>query len=242
MAIGCPRPWRSGSEYVDPPRNTLDRGQRHVWRRRVVAEARAGNLPGKAILVAEALLACMSEEGALYPSHAAIAGKAGVGLRTVSRHLARMAELGLLQRIRRLVRKPWPEGGRGAVRVEQTSNAFLLLFPVRAVGNASLLRSEEYRNLLHGQVIAAAASTSTVEMVVQGATVAISPTVGRATITNSIMVGSPPNTGSHVGPVETRRLIPPVPAVDRVAALAALEAVRVAREAAASARWWAGRR
>ena len=34
-----------------------------------------------------------------YPSHAAIAGRAGVGLRTVARHLARMAELGLLTQI-----------------------------------------------------------------------------------------------------------------------------------------------
>ena len=51
----------------------------------------------------------------------------------MARHLARMAELGLLQRIRRLVRRPWPEGGRGAVRVEQTSNAYLVLFPARVV-------------------------------------------------------------------------------------------------------------
>ncbi len=123
------RPWRSGSSYCEAPRNALDRGQRHCWRRRVVAELRAGNLPGKAVLTAEALLACMGEDGELYPSHQAIAGKAGVGLRTVARHLARMAELGLLTRIRRLVRRPWPEGGRGAVRVEQTSNAYVLTFP-----------------------------------------------------------------------------------------------------------------
>ncbi len=134
MRTGHPRPWRRGSEYVDPPRNTLDRGQRHCWRRRVVAEARAGNLPGKAILTAEALIGCIGEGGELYPSHQAIASKAGVGLRTVARHLARMAELGLLTRIRRLVRRPWPEGGRGAVRVEQTSNAYVLLFPLASVG------------------------------------------------------------------------------------------------------------
>ena len=133
MRTGHPRPWRRGSEYADPPRNRLDRGQRHVWRRRVVAEVRAGNLPGKAILTAEVLIACIGECGELFPSHAAIAGKAGVGLRTVARHLARMAELGLLTRIRRLVRRPWPEGGCGAVRVEQTSNAYLLTFPAAAV-------------------------------------------------------------------------------------------------------------
>ena len=120
------RPWRTGSTYSEPPRNTLDRGQRHCWRRRVVAEARAGHLPGKAILTAEALLACMGDGGELYPSHQAIAVKAGVGLRTVARHLERMATLGLLTRIRRLVRRPWPEGGRGAVRVEQASNAYVL--------------------------------------------------------------------------------------------------------------------
>ena len=133
MRTGHPRPWRRGSEYVDPPRNALDRHQRHVWRRRVVTEARVGNLPGKAILTAEALIACMGEDGQLFPSHQAIAGKAGVGLRTVARHVARMTELGLLTRIRRVVRRPWPEGGRGAVRVEQTSNAYLLTFPARVV-------------------------------------------------------------------------------------------------------------
>lgn len=133
MQTGHSRPWRRGSEYVDPPRNAFDRGQRHCWRRRVVAEVRAGNLPGKAILTAEALLACMGEGGELYPAQATIATKAGVGLRTVARHLARMETLGLLTRHRRLVRMPWPEGGRGAVRVQQTSNAYVLLFPAGAV-------------------------------------------------------------------------------------------------------------
>ncbi len=124
----------------DPPRNRLDRGQRHVWRRRVVAEARAGNLPGKAILTAEALLACMGEDGKLYPSHQALANKAGVGLRTVARHLDRMGELGLIRKYHRLVRMPWPEGGRGAVRVQQTSNAYEVLFPARAVNDYPPLR------------------------------------------------------------------------------------------------------
>lgn len=131
MLTGYPRAWRRGSDYAAPPRNLLDRGQRHVWRRRVVAEARAGNLPGKAILTAEAMLACMGEGGELYPAQATIAAKAGVGVRTVARHLARMETLGLLARQRRLVRMPWPEGGRGAIRVQQTSNAYVLLFPTR---------------------------------------------------------------------------------------------------------------
>ncbi|MGI4793650.1 MAG: helix-turn-helix domain-containing protein [Janthinobacterium lividum] len=125
---------------MDPPRNALDRGQRHVWRRRVVAEARAGNLPGKAILTAEAMLACMGEGGELYPSHQALAEKAGVGLRTVARHLDRMSELGLIRKHRRLVRMPWPEGGRGAVRVQQTSNAYEVLFPMRTLCDRPPLR------------------------------------------------------------------------------------------------------
>ena len=133
MRTGHARPWRKGSTYSDPPRNQLDRGQRHLWRRRVVAEARSGKLPGKAILTAEALLTCMGEDGQLYPSHQALAEKAGVGLRTVARHLERMEAIGLLTRIRRLVRRPWPEGGRGAVRVEQTSNAYMLTFPRQVV-------------------------------------------------------------------------------------------------------------
>jgi hypothetical protein len=129
MRSAHPRPWRRGSDYSRPPRRALDRGQRHVWRRRVVAEVRAGNLPGKAVLTSEAMLACMGEDGTLCPSHAAIAGKAGVGERTVARHIDRMVELGLMRKHRRLVRLPWPEGGRGATRVQQTSNAYELLFP-----------------------------------------------------------------------------------------------------------------
>lgn len=124
-----PRPWRRGSDYTCAPRNALDRDQRHIWRRRIVAEARAGNLPGKAILTAEALLACMGSDGALYPSQQALADKAGVGVRTVVRHIDRMVDLGLVRKHRRLERRPWPEGGRGATRVQQTSNAYELLFP-----------------------------------------------------------------------------------------------------------------
>ena len=129
MRTGHARPWRRDSDYLAPPRNRLDRDQRHVWRRRVVAELRAGNLPGKAVLTAEALLACMGADGALYPSQRAIAAKAGIGTRSVVRHIDRMVELGLIRKHRRLVRMLWPEGGRGATRVQQTSNAYELVFP-----------------------------------------------------------------------------------------------------------------
>ncbi len=129
MRNGHPRPWRRGSDYAAPPRNALDRDQRHVWRRRVVAELRSGNLPGKAVLTAEALLACMGADGKLYPSQQAIADKAGIGTRSVVRHIDCMVELGLIRKHRRLVRLPWPEGGRGATRVQQTSNAYELIFP-----------------------------------------------------------------------------------------------------------------
>ena len=129
MRNGHPRPWRRGSDYAAPPRNALDRDQRHVWRRRVVAELRAGNLPGKSVLTAEALLACMGTDGTLYPSQQVIADKAGIGARSVVRHIDRMVELGLLRKHRRLVRLPWPEGGRSATRVQQTSNAYELIFP-----------------------------------------------------------------------------------------------------------------
>ena len=129
MRNGHPRPWRGGSDYAAPPHNALDRGQRHVWRRRVVAELREGNLPGKAVLTAEALLTCMGTDGTLYPSQQAIADKAGIGARSVVRHIDRMVELGLIRKHRRLVRLPWPEGGRNATRVQQTSNAYELIFP-----------------------------------------------------------------------------------------------------------------
>ena len=128
-----PRPWRRGSDYATPPRRLLDRDQRHAWRRRIVAELRAGNLPGKAVLTAEALLACMGSDGLLYPSQQTIAEKAGVGARTVIRHIDRMVELGLIRKHRRLIRIAWPEGGRGATRVQQTSNAYELLFPAKHV-------------------------------------------------------------------------------------------------------------
>ena len=136
-----PRRWRCGSDYAAVPHNDLDRTQRHVWRRRVVAEARAGNLPGKAVLTAEAMLACMGEDGMLYPSQAAIAAKAGIAVRSVTRHVERMVELGLVRKYRRLVRKPWPEGGRGASRVEQATNAYELLFPAsHVVTKARMIR------------------------------------------------------------------------------------------------------
>ena len=47
----------------------------------------------------------------------------------MARHIDRMVELGLMRKHRRLVRLPWPEGGCGATRVQQTSNAYELLFP-----------------------------------------------------------------------------------------------------------------
>ena len=220
MRTGHARLWRRGSTYSEPPRNQLDRGQRHLWRRRVVAEARAGNLPGKAILTAEALIACMGEDGQLYPSHQAVAGKAGVGLRTVARHLERMAALGLLTRIRRLVRRPWPEGGRGAVRVEQTSNAYILTFPVGAVTWQSKVSGTVPRT--SPQALAKSHSETDVLRTVRETPSALS-------------------TGCHSGAEESgSRFIHPSE-LDRMAALAALEAVRMAREAANAARWWAGR-
>ncbi len=61
------RPWRrkgqTGASVVRAlhlrraSRNALDRGQRLFWRRRMVAEVQPGNLPGRAILMAEAPVA-----------------------------------------------------------------------------------------------------------------------------------------------------------------------------------------
>lgn len=138
MAYRHPRPWRRDSDYAPAPRVPLSREQRTDWYRRVKAEIRAGHLPGKAFQVAEALLACMGPDGLLYPSQETLAGKGRVGVRTVARHVNRMVALGLVEKHRRLVRRPWPGGGRGATRVEQTSNAYVLTFPSRPVSSAAL--------------------------------------------------------------------------------------------------------
>lgn len=128
----CPhhsRPWHRGSVFGDGPRQALDPDRRRAWLARVEAERRAGTLPAQQANVAKALLKRLGEDGRCDPSHATLAADSGAGERTVRRALDALRELKLLRWERRLVRRAWPEGGLGAQRAEQTSNAYELLLP-----------------------------------------------------------------------------------------------------------------
>ena len=128
----CPyhsRPWHRGSVFGDGPRRALDPDRRRAWLARVEAERHAGNLPAQQANVAKALLKYLGEDGRCDPAHATLAAASGAGERTVRRALDSLRELGLLRWERRLVRREWPAGGRGASRAEQTSNAYELLLP-----------------------------------------------------------------------------------------------------------------
>lgn len=106
---------------------------RRLWTARAELERRAGRLTALHVLVGRALLRRLGEDGQCDPSHATLAADTGCGQRTVGRALAALRELGLLAWERRLVRRPWPAGGPGASRAEQTSNAYALLLPEGAV-------------------------------------------------------------------------------------------------------------
>lgn len=124
-----PRPWHAGSDFQTGPRRPLDRNARARWIWRIEAERRARRLPALQADVARYLLKFLGADGRLDPAHDTIAEWARASERTVRRALAALAGLGLLRWVRRLVSVPWPQGGRGARRVEQTSNAYEVLLP-----------------------------------------------------------------------------------------------------------------
>lgn len=123
------RPWHRGSLFGDGPRRALSYDQRRAWKARVDAERHAGNLPAEQANVAHALLKRLGKDGQCDPSYATLAADSGTSQRTVGRAVNRLHELKLLAWERRLVRRTWPAGGRGAQRAEQTSNAYELLLP-----------------------------------------------------------------------------------------------------------------
>lgn len=123
------RPWHSGSDFRTGPRRPLDRNARARWIWRIEAERRAGRLPALQADCARYLLKFLSADGRLDPAHVTIAEMAGASERTVRRAMAALAACGLLRWVRRLVSVPWPQGGRGARRVQQTSNAYELQLP-----------------------------------------------------------------------------------------------------------------
>ena len=128
-----PRPWRRGSVFGDGPRRPLSPDERRAWIARADAERRAGRLTALHLLVAGALLKRLGVDGQCDPSHATLARDAGCDPSSVLRVLKALRGMGLLTWERRLVRRPWPAGGPGATRAEQTSNAYELLLPDRAV-------------------------------------------------------------------------------------------------------------
>jgi hypothetical protein len=128
-----PRPWRRGSLFGDGPRRPLSADERRVWLARAEAERRARRLTALHVEVARALLRRLGVDGQCDPAQATLARDAGCDPSSVLRALNALRAVGLVAWERRLVRRPWPEGGRGATRAEQTSNAYELLLPDRPV-------------------------------------------------------------------------------------------------------------
>ncbi len=128
-----PRPWRRGSVFGDGPRRPLSADERRVWLARAELERKARRLTALHVDVACALLKRLGVEGQCDPAHATLADDAGCDPSTVLRALTALRAVGLVTWERRLVRRAWPAGGRGATRAEQTSNAYELLLPDRPV-------------------------------------------------------------------------------------------------------------
>ena len=128
-----PRPWRRGSLFGDGPRRPLSADERRMWLARADAERRARRLTPTHLLVGRALLRRLGVDGQCDPAHATLAHDAGCDPSSVLRALKALQGVGLVGWERRLVRRAWPAGGRGATRAEQTSNAYELLLPDRPV-------------------------------------------------------------------------------------------------------------
>jgi len=128
-----PHPWRRGSVFGDGPRRPLSADERRIWLARAELERKARRLTALHVDVAGALLKRLGVEGQCDPAHATLAEDAGCDPSTVLRALNALRAVGLVTWERRLVRRSWPVGGRGAMRAEQTSNAYELLLPDRPV-------------------------------------------------------------------------------------------------------------
>lgn len=124
-----PRPWHRGSLFGDGPRRSFGADERRAWLARAEGERYAGRLTALHVVVGRALLKRLGEDGRCDPAHATLAADVGCGERTVRRALRGLREAGMLTWEQRVVRRPWPEGGPGATRAEQTSNAYVFLLP-----------------------------------------------------------------------------------------------------------------
>ena len=119
--------------FGDGPRRPLSADERRAWLARADLERRAGRLTPTHLLVAHALLRRLGVDGQCDPAHATLARDAGCDPSSVLRALQALQAVDLVAWERRLVRRPWPAGGRGASRAEQASNAYELLLPGRPV-------------------------------------------------------------------------------------------------------------
>jgi len=119
--------------FGDGPRRPLSADERRMWLARADLERRAGRLTATHLLVAGALVRRLGVDGQCDPAHATLAHDAGCDPSSVLRALRALQAVDLVGWERRLVRRPWPAGGRGATRAEQTSNAYELLLPARPV-------------------------------------------------------------------------------------------------------------
>ena len=128
-----PRPWRRGSVFGDGPRRPLSADERRMWLARAEAERKAGRLTALHVVIAGYLLRRLGVDGQCDPAHATLARDAGCDPSSVLRALQALQAVDLVAWERRLVRRPWPTGGAGATRAEQTSNAYELLLPGRPV-------------------------------------------------------------------------------------------------------------
>jgi len=128
-----PRPWRRGSLFGNGPRRPLSADERRAWITRADGERRTGRLTALYVEVARVLLRRLGVDGQCDPAHATLARDAGCDPSSVLRALKALQGVGLVAWERRLVRRPWPAGGPGATRAEQTSNAYELLLPDRPV-------------------------------------------------------------------------------------------------------------
>jgi len=139
-----PRPWHRGSLFGDGPRRPFSADERRAWLERAELERRAGRMTSLYVDVARVLLKRLSVDGRCDPSHVTLAADAACGERTVRRALAALEEAGLLTWEQRLVRRPWPAGGAGATRAEQTSNAYVFCLPMGPIA-APVPRSVQLR-------------------------------------------------------------------------------------------------
>jgi len=128
-----PRPWRRGSVFGDGPRRPLSADERRMWLARAEAERKAGRLTALHVVIGGYLLRRLGVDGQCDPAHATLAHDAGCDPSSVLRALKALQAVGLVGWERRLMRRPWPMGGPGAIRAEQASNAYELLLPGRPV-------------------------------------------------------------------------------------------------------------